>query len=558
MMHKYGFEKREYPKYDTLKDYINFLSNQNYDKKAFVDLRDDSSITFNELKNNFIYGAYSLSKLLKKNNVKCCIISENSINYVLSYFSIICSVNIAVLVAGDLDEETLAYQIDHTDCEVVFVSKQYIEKVNNIKDKCPDIKHIILLDEDDEYLTFNKLVEDGNKNSDKAFEKYEKTKIESNQVCQILFTSGTSGYNKAVMLTHKNICCSLYSGLTLFGRFENTISILPFYHSYENVCHVLPLLFSGCTNYINDSMSHVMKNLRKVPAEVTVVVPVILDTIANKIRVEAKKMHAEKYFKLGMDTSNFLRKLGIDMREKWFAAVLDRMSRGLRTFVVGGAAINPENYDLLTSIGFTIINGYGETECSPLIACHTLEKQNRDSVGKVIEDMEVKIGEKDKNGNGEILVKGKGIMAGYYKDKKATDIAIDKDGWLHTGDLGHFNRKHELVICGRSKNLIILSNGKNVYPEELESLLSKSIKYIDEVIVHTNETQTGIYASMYLDENFTEGKTDDEIYKIVKFDVAKFNKKMPTYKYIIDVKIRKEPFKKNINKKIVRSLNDYR
>ena len=551
-MYKFKYSKREYPKYDTIKEYFEFSYRSNPSKIAYVDLKDDSSISFEDFRNNCIYARYSLNQLLKKNSVKCCVISENSIAYMNSYFSIIFSNNVAVLIAGDLDEETLAYQIDHTDCEVAFVSKKYLDKVNSVKDKCKDIKHIILLDEDtnEEYQTLNDLIRNGN--NEKAIKEYEDFKVDENKACLILFTSGTSGYNKAVQLSNRNICCSVYTVLMKFGNFNTTLSVLPFYHSYENCCHVLPSLFCGCTNYINDSASHVMRNFKKVPAEVTVVVPTILDTIANKIRAEAKRLHSEKYLKMGIKTSNTLRMIGIDMREKWFKAVLSRMSDSLRTFVVGGAAINPENYDLLTSIGLTIINGYGETECSPLIACNSIERQDRIAVGKVIEDMEVKIDNKDANGNGEILVRGKGVMLGYYKDKKATNETIDSDGWLHTGDLGHFNRRKELVITGRSKNLIILANGKNVYPEELEFLLSKHIRYIKEVIVHTNDKQSGLYASAYLDEDFTINKSDDEIYKKLKFDIAKFNKKMPSYKYIIDVNIKKEPFKKNINKKIVR------
>ena len=544
--------KRKHPKHNTLKAYFDYSIEKYKNNIAFIELKNNTKITFDDFGKKCIYAAWSLNKLLKKKNAKCAIIAENSIEYMISYFSIVLSNNVVVLVAGDLDEETLAYQINHTDCETLFVSKQYITKIESIK----NIKNnIIVLEacEQSHYTKLNDLVLDGESNKEKVANYYNNLKVESNQPCQILFTSGTSGYNKAVVLSNENVCCSVYSALENFGRYDNTISILPFYHAYENACHTLPALFCGCTNHINDTLTRVMKNLKNTPAEMTVVVPMVLDTIAGRIKYEAKKLHATKYLKMGIKTSNLLRKIHIDMREIWFEPVLSKFSSSLRTFVVGGAAVKTDTYDLLTSLGFVIINGYGETECAPLIACNTPEKQDRLSVGKVITDMEVKIGEKDENGNGEIMVKGKGVMLGYYKDKKATKETIDENGWLHTGDLGHLNKKGELFICGRSKNLIILSNGKNIYPEELEMMLLKKIKYIEEVIVNTNESQTGIYANVYLNEDFTKDKTSDEIYSKVKSDITIFNKKMPTYKYINDVKIFKEPFKKNINKKIVRS-----
>lgn len=545
--------KRNHPKYDTLKKYFDYSIKKFKNKTAFVELKDGSMYSFEDFGNDCIYGAYYLNKLVKKDDVKCAIIANNSVTYMISYFSIILSNNVAVLIAGDLDEETLANQIKQADTEVIFVSKQYLDKVRSLNIK---VKKIVLIDSTntgEDYLTLSGLIAYGKDNYEKANAYHDELVTTADRPCQILYTSGTLGYNKAVLLSNGNVCCSVYSALENFGRYDDTISILPFYHAYENACHVLPAIFCGCRNHINDSLTHVMKNVKNTPAEMTVVVPMVLDTLAGRIKMESRKLHATKYLKMGIKSSNLLRKIHIDMREKWFEPVLSRVSDSLRTFVVGGAAVSTDTYDLLTSLGFTIVNGYGETECAPLIACNTPDRQNRLSVGKIITDMQVKIGEKDENGNGEILVKGKGVMLGYYKDEKSTNEAFDEDGWLKTGDLGHLNKKGELFICGRSKNLIILSNGKNIYPEELESMLTKQIKYIEEVVVNTDINQKEICANVYLDDNFTEGKTDEEIYKTLSFDIAKFNRKMPTYKYINDIKIYKDPFKKNINRKIVRS-----
>lgn len=299
-----------------------------------------------------------------------------------------------------------------------------------------------------------------------------------------------------------------------------------------------------------------MKNIKNTPAEITVVVPMVLDTLAQQIVIGCKKANVENYVKAGTILSSFLRKVFfIDIREKMFKSILCSCSSSLRTFVVGGAPIRTSSYELLENIGYKIINGYGETECGPLISCNTLQKQSKKTVGKAIPDMEIKIDGKDDSGNGEILVKGKGVMSGYYKDEEATNKAIDNDGWLHTGDLGCLDRKSNLYITGRLKNLIILSNGKNIYPEEIESLLTKKIEYISEVIVSTDKKQTGLYADAYLFDRFSAGKTEEELYNIINSDIRKFNKNMPSYKYIKDVRIHREPFKKNVNQKIVRSKN---
>lgn len=548
--------KRNHPKYETLKEYFDRSIKRYKNRIAFVELKDNSKTTFEEFGNNCIYGAWALNKIVNNKKTNCAIIAENSVAYMVSYFSTILSNNVAVLIAGDLDEETLIYQINHADCKIIFISNKHLSKIESIKKKLTKV--IVIDDEQSGEYKLSELISQGKNKKEEVFEAYKNLKVKPDEPCQILFTSGTSGYNKAVVLSNRNVCCSVYSALENFGRYDDTISILPFYHAYENSCHVLPAIFCGCTNHINDSLTHVVKNLKNTPAEMTVVVPMVLDTIANRIKSESRKLHAEKYLKMGLRWSRIFRVLGIDLREKWFEPVLSKVSDSLRTFVVGGAAVSTETYDLLSGLGFVIVNGYGETECAPLIACNTPDRQNRLSVGKIITDMQVKIGEKDENGNGEILVKGKGVMLGYYNDEEATKQSFDKDGWLHTGDLGHLNKMGELFICGRSKNLIILSNGKNVYPEELEILLKKKIKYIEEVIVNTDKKQKGIYANLYLDDNFTKNKTDEEIYNIVKFDVTRFNKTMPTYKYINDIKIYKEPFKKNINHKIVRSIvGDY-
>lgn len=544
-----------HPKFYLLKDYFDRSLEKFKDDIAFVDLKSNIKITFNDFGNACIYSAFSLGKKVG-NNTQCVILCENCTAYMIAYFSIILSNNVAVLVACDLDEDTLAQQIDYADCRTIFISDQYLNKLDTIKTKCPKLENVILIGENtDAFETLDDLIQDGRNHKEEAINTYNSLKTTPQQNCQILYTSGTVGYNKAVMLNNENVCCSVYSALQYFGRYKDTISILPFYHAYENSCHALPAFFCGCTNHINDSFTHLFKNMKTVPAQMSVVVPMVLETMSSKILSEVKRQHADKRLAKAIKLSNALRKVGIDLREKLFNQILINISDTLRIFVVGGAAISEETYDFLSNIGFTIITGYGETECAPLIACNTPEKHDKKTVGHIIEDMKVKIVNVDENGNGEILVKGKGVMSGYYKDDEANKNVFNEQGWLYTGDLGHFDNKGRLCICGRLKNLIILSNGKNIYPEEMESLISKKYSYIKEIIVSTDRKQTGIFADIYVDDEYSKEKTDEELYKLIKSDIDIFNQKMPKYKYIKDIRISRQPFKKNINKKIIRSYH---
>lgn len=545
----------EWPYYHTIKEYFDRSIDLFEDNEAFVDLKDNYTLTYGQIGNKVIRNSYALKKMFDFNKTHCAIYSENCALYMVAYFTVINADDVVILIDNELNNETLFRQINYADCEVVFLSEKNKKKIDLIKENCPKVKQFIILknEDDEQYLTLKNLEEKGDAEIVEAKKFHDELEPDENAMCEILFTSGTTGANKGAMLSNKNVCCSIYASIVHLGTYDNTISILPFYHAYESACHVLPGFCVGVRNYINDSLIRVANNLKSTPAEITVVVPMVLDLLATRIKSESKRRSLWKYLRVGMVVSKGLRGVGIDLREQFFKPVFASTSQTLRTFVVGGAQVSAETYDFLTALGFKIINGYGATECSPLIASYTPFRQGRFSVGKVVPNMEVKIGETDENGNGEIMVKGDGVMLGYYKDIDATNVVIDSNGWLHTGDLGHIDNNNYVYICGRIKNLIILPNGKNVYPEELEQLLLDDIKAIKEVIVYDDEKQTGIYATVVLDEEYSKGKEGKQLYNEIKQEIVNFNKKMPAYKRITDFRIRRKPFNKNTSKKIIRS-----
>lgn len=548
-------------KQNSLIEYFDYAVNKFGNKNALVDIRDKTYYTFSDIKDLVYYSAYGLNSILdNKDRIHCGIISENSAWYIISYFAIINSNNIAVLIDKDLNDETLYKQLDYADVELLFVSKKVKKRIDSIIKKCSKIKKVIILNEsepliDNFYCTYDDLISTGKSNEVEANNYHEKLIYDSESACEILFTSGTTGANKAVMLSQKGICCSIYGTFLHIPDTRNTLAILPFHHSFPFSCHILSRFVSGTTIYINDDFLHLLKNIKEYPIYTSAVVPMVLDSLVAKIKGEVKKVNAEKYLEWGIIISNCLLKIGIDVREKFFKTIFANYNPLFRVLCVGGAPIKEETYKFLTSIGFNIVIGYGITECSPLVSSNFQNKRKKLSVGYVVPDMQIKIVREDNNDYGEILAKGDGVMLGYYKDQESTDKVIDKDGWFHTGDIGYLDFSKALHICGRLKDTIVLSNGKNIHPEEIEDLLITNIKHIKEVMVYTNNKQDGLFAKAFLHESFTRGKTKNEIKEIINTELIKFNKKMPSYKRVIDIVISDTMLIKNSTKKILREEN---
>lgn len=549
-----SFQKR-----NSLIEYFDCAVNTYDEKNSLIDLRRNINCKYSEIKEDVYCSAYGLNTILnKRERVHCAIISENSALYVISYFSIVNSNNIAILIDKDLNEETMYKQLDFADVEILFISELLSNRIDNILKNCSKINKIVILGEDKNKkgnYSFFDLICIGRDNQLKANEYHKNLRVNINSLCEIIFTSGTTGANKGVMLSQKNICCSIYGSMERIRDTGCTLAVLPFHHSFAFSCQVLSRFVCGTTIYINEDFMHLAKNLKKYPISTMVAVPMILDSLASRIIQEVKKVNAIKYMETGFFLEKALRIIGIDAREFFFKPILKRFNPNFRTIIVGGAPIKVETYNLFTSIGFNVIVGYGISECSPLVSVNYQRKKQYFNCGQAINNMSIKIANKDNDNCGEILVKGDGVMLGYYKDKASSNCVIDCDGWFHTGDIGFIDNRKMLHILGRSKNLIILSNGKNIHPEEMEDLLSSNISYIKEVMVYTTKKQNALFAKVFLYESFTEGKTKKEIQTIMNNKLIEFNKKMPSYKRINDIIISENELIKNSSKKIIRSAN---
>lgn len=494
---------------------------------------------------------------------KFAVIGDTSYQWILSYLAVVNGVGVIVPIDKDLPNDDIAKLMNKSDVEGVFFGRTLEYDIEDILSKCPNVKTVIALDEvkeenENKYLSLQELITEGKTLVKNGFSEYTEAEIDVEKMSIIIFTSGTTGANKGVMLSHKNITSMLHSVFSMH-RFEGTsISVLPIHHTYEFNLNVLGCIYAGVTLCINDSLKRVVPNLQIYKPNFTLMVPLIVENLYKGIWREAEKNGLAPHMKQGIWFSNILRKFGLDNRRYYFKPVLDKFGGNLSMIVSGAAPLRPEVVRGLDDLGISVYNGYGITECSPLVSFNCELLNIPGSVGRPIPCVEVRIADPDENGVGEIQVKGDNVMIGFYKDEEATKATFTEDGWFKTGDLGKFGKKGVLEIRGRQKNLIILANGKNVHPEELEDYLMDHIPYIKEVVVYAPESAAEgmgyISATAYLDPDFITEHGEDEAKKLLEEDVRKCNRQLATYKHINKVHLRLTEFEKTTTKKIKRHM----
>ena len=379
------------------------------------------------------------------------------------------------------------------------------------------------------------------------------------KMCSLLFTSGTTGTSKGVMLSQKNICAVLndiYPVLHQINYNDVLLSVLPIHHTYEMTAGILAPMMYGATICFNDSIKHITKNLKKYRPTVMALVPLFLEQFEKKIRSSIEKQGKAKTFKLGVRASHILMKARIDVRDRIFAQVREAFGGRLHYVISGAAALKPELVAFFRDLGITVSQGYGITECAPLISVVPLDEYNPKSCGKPTGGMQVFIDKKHATDEyGEIVVKGDNVMLGYYEDPEATAEVLVK-GWFYTGDYGYIDSKGYLYITGRKKNVIVLPGGKNVFPEEVEEYL-KPIELIEECVVLGREKDGDVVITAIVYPNATVAqamglKDDEAIQARIKEEIRKVNRQLIGYKQIRKVDFRSEPFEKTSTRKIKR------
>ena len=539
---------------ESIRDIINNSNNKYKDAIAIQEKKNKKivSYTYEQLRNDvYALGTKLIDMGLKDKHI--AIVGENSYNWIVSYLAIITGVGVAVPLDKELDSEQISKLLEKGDASAVLFSKGFLSSIDEIIENSK-LEFAACLNDTDKYTDVQTLINEGRQLINEGSTVYEDSIVNVNELNVIMFTSGTTGFNKGVMISQNNLLVNIEQSCKAFGIYHKTVAVLPFHHIYENVCGMIAPITVGMTLFINDSLKYLSKDLKLAQPELEIMVPLFLETMENSIRAQLKRMNLEKTFENSIKFSNFLLKFGIDLRRLLFRKVHANFGGKLKAIVCGGAALKPELITFFGDIGITIHNGYGITECTPLISVNLNKKGDHFSVGKIFSSCEVKIDNKNEEGIGEILVKGPNVMIGYYKDDESNEKSFT-NGWFRTGDYGSIDADKNLVICGRKKNLIVLSNGKNVHPEELEGYIYEMMPYVKESLVYIDKNKKGsevISTYVYLDQDFSSGKSLEELESILKEDLKKVNKKLPSFKKIQHIYIKEEEFEKNSSKKIIR------
>lgn len=482
-------------------------------------------------------GTALITKGLK--NSKVCIIGENTYEWVLTYMSVINGVGVIVPIDKDLAVDEIKNIVNDCEAEAVFFTKSYINIMKSLVDDLPNVKFYICTNsESGHFDSIKDLIKEGQTLLAEGNTEYINTVINTETLSAIIYTSGTTGFSKGVMLSQKNIISNITAAASMVfcGTDDVVVSILPLHHTYEMTCDILAVFLCEATICFNESLKHLSDNLDLFKPTLLFLVPLVVETFYKRIITEVTRTGKYRQLKVGVKISNSLRLFNIDITKGLFAEIHNVFGGRLKKVVVGGAATNPEIAKVYCDLGILLLQGYGISECAPLVAVNREKSHKHNSVGLAVPCNSVKIQDD------EIHVKGTNVMLGYYKNERATNDTFD-DGWLKTGDLGYIDKDGFLYITGRKKNVIILDNGKNVYPEEIEGYLA-GIKLIKEAVVY--EENKLITAEIYPD--YETANVESTIRK----QISDLNKTMPLYKQVKNVKFRTSEFEKTSTKKIKR------
>ena len=485
-------------------------------------------------------GTYLLSKGLHSDHI--AIIGENSTEWVLSFLAVTNSGNIAVPLDRGLPYEDLAELVLHCDCRAVIFSEKNratMEFLQGLGKSYTDLKYMPLSEFDAYVAEGARLLDGGNTQFKDAGET-----IGRDTLASIVYTSGTTGKMKGVMLSHGNLASNTVAGCR-FAEGDNAQLLLPLHHTFAWSSQMLAAFIYIKDLHISGDLKHILKDFQRNHPQNVAAVPLMADMLYKGIWDTAKRSGRDKKLKRGIRLSRFLMKFGIDKRRSLFREVHENFGGRLELMFCGGAALDPETEKGLYDLGIQVLGGYGITECSPIVSANRNHYYKFGSVGLPLPCNRIKIDDPDENGIGEIMVAGSNVMLGYYKDPEATKESFDGE-WFRTGDFGWIDKDGFLYITGRKKNLIILANGENVMPEELEMKLGR-LEYVADVVCY--EEKGSITAEFYLDEeHFPDARSR------LEEDIGIFNRTMPMHKNISGVKIRDIPFEKTTTMKIKRYL----
>lgn len=503
---------------------------------------------------------------------KIAVIGANCYHWAISYLAVICGVGMVVPLDKELGEENLKELCELAQVSAVIFTDKYQETFRTIKEEVPSIEYLINMnlpendEEDKGVLSWWKLLGKGRTLIQNGRHEYENRAIDPLAPVSLIFTSGTTGIAKGVLLCHKNLAADLMMSATMVKMEVGDIffSVLPLNHTYECTGGLLMPLYQGCSIAYCQGLKYITRNMQECHPTTMLAVPALIEQLQKTIIKNVEKRLMTNSFKKGIMINKGAQKVGLELSNRLFGEIKASLGGKLKIIISGGAPINPETLKLMRGLGIIAVQGYGLTECSPMTCLNPDKKMKDESAGMVLPNMEAKIIDPDKDGNGEICFKGENIMLGYYNNPEATAEVL-QDGWYMTGDLGTIDKKGFVYITGRKKNVIIAQNGKNVFPEELEYHINK-IPYVEESMVWGDEEKsrdTAIVATIIIDKEEVEdelGKdyTDDDVLELLWSGVNVVNQELPNFKMIKRIVLRKEPFIKTTTNKIKRFEKDNR
>ena len=558
----------KFEKFTDLKDMLNKSVEKFGEKPAYIFKTatpgEFTTISYNELKEKVdALGSMLIEMGLK--DKKIAVISENRYEWNVAYLAAVCGVGVIVPLDKALPANEIESLIVRSGVEAIFYSNHYDDIMKDIKSRnTTDLRYYISMDleeKQDGVLSQKELIEKGKKLLEEGNRKFLDAEIDAEKMGIMLFTSGTTSKSKAVMLSHKNICTNLMdiAAVIKLTEEDTMLSFLPLHHTFECTVGFLYPISKGCTIAFCSGIRHIADDIRDYKVSAMISVPALYEAMYRKVMKSIEKKGKLEMVEKGMKISNVLMKFGVDMRRKIFSEIHDSFGGKLRLFVNGAAALDPEVEKGFNDLGIRTLQGYGLTETSPVVAAENDCKIRIGSIGKVLPSLKVKIVNKDKDGVGEIIVKGPSVMLGYYNNEEANKESL-KDGWFYTGDLGYFDKDNFLYISGRCKSVIVLKNGKNIFPEEMETLVNR-IDGVKESMIYGkpeegNEDDVKICVKIVYDKEImkdTHGLEDEEKIKEYMWQkVKEINKTMPTYKYIKEVIVTDEELIKTTTQKIKR------
>ena len=504
------------------------------------------------------------TELLKKGleYKKVILIGNNRYEWCVSYLAVTSGNMIIVPLDKALPNNEIENLVTRSEAEIAIFDKKYLDVMKKLKkDINVNLQMLICMDNvnDNEVESFTELLKKGKELIKSGDNHYDSIEVNPEKMSVMLFTSGTTNIPKAVMLSQKNICANLsdFASWVKLYPTDTLLSFLPIHHTFECTVTFLYGFYSGCTVAFCDGLKYIQKNLAEYKVSVFVAVPLVMETIYKKIQKAIHDQGKEKLINTMVKISKVFLKCKIDLRKIIFKQILDNLGGNIRLVLYGAAPMNKETIIGFNNFGIELVQGYGLTETSPVIAAESDKEKKPGSVGLALPSLNVKIDNPDENGEGEILVKGPSVMIGYYNNEEENKRAF-KDGWFRTGDYGYITEDGFIYVTGRKKDIIVLKNGKNVYPQEIEFLINK-IPYIKESLVYQREkdsTDTMLCAKIVYDkdlikENFGD-KIEKEYEKIIWEKIKEINKELPVFKHIKKINITTEPLIKTTTQKVKR------